>query len=128
MSEHIYQSVIVESRVSIKCTNLCLLELAVAHLQLHAALALVVLQPVHELRLLQVLVVELLPLRGQGLVAGAVLLQVGHHLVPLLSQALSVLTLELQLQQRQSKGGVSTEREQQQDHSHGVDAEAVPAP
>lgn len=75
-------------------------ELIVTDLQLHAALALIVLHPVHELDLLQVLVVELLPLGSQGLVASTVLLQVGHHLVPLLCDTLSLLIFQFQLEQR----------------------------
>lgn len=73
------------------------------NLQLHATLAFVVLQPVHELDLLQVLVVELLPLRGQGLIACTVLLQVGHHLVSLLCDALSLLVFLFNLKPRESR-------------------------
>lgn len=75
-----------------------------ADLQLHAAVALIVLQPVHELDLLQVLVVDLLPLGGQGLIACTVLLQVGHHLVPLLCDALSLLVLLFKLKPGENRG------------------------
>ena len=91
-------SMVLLTRPYFRTTHLRLLELIVADLQLHAALAFIVLQPVHELDLLQVLVVDVLPLRGQGLVAGTVLLQVGHDLVPLLHQTLSVLSLQFQLE------------------------------
>lgn len=73
------------------------------NLQLHATLAFVMLQPVHELDLLQVLVVELLPLRGQSLVACTVLLQVRRHLVPLLCDALSLLVFLFKLKPRESR-------------------------
>lgn len=73
------------------------------YLQLHATLAFIVLQPVHELELLQVLVVELLSLRGQGLIACTVLLQVGHHLVPLLCNALSLPVFLFKLERRESR-------------------------
>ncbi|TNN73813.1 hypothetical protein EYF80_016021 [Liparis tanakae] len=76
--------------------------------ELHAALAFIVLQPVHELDLLQVLVVDLFPLGGQRLVARTVLLQVGHYLVPLLHQSLAVLTFQLQLEQKGTKRTINT--------------------
>lgn len=85
-------------------TNLRLLELIVTDLQLHTALAFIVLEPVHELDLLQVLVVHLLPLWGQGLVARRILLQVGHDLVPLLNQTLDVRTFQFQLEQMGQRG------------------------
>lgn len=89
-------------------TDLRQLELIVADLQLHAAVALIVLQPVHELDLLQVLVVDLLPLRGQGLIACTVLLQVGHHLVPLLCDALSLLVFLFKLKPGENRGETLT--------------------
>lgn len=74
-----------------------MLELSVTDLQLDAPLAFIVMQPVHELDLLQVLVMKLLPLRREGLVPSRILLQVGHQLVPLRQQTLSLLTFHFQL-------------------------------
>lgn len=84
-------------------------------LQLHAALGFVVLQPVHELGLVQVLAVELLPFCDQGLVASAVLLKVGHYLIPLFHQTLSLIALQVQLEGRQNREGNYNQKNEESD-------------
>lgn len=77
--------------------HLCLLEPTVTDLQLYAALALIMMQPVHELDLLQILLMKLFPLRCKSLVTSRILLQVGHKLLPLCQEALRLLTFHFQL-------------------------------
>lgn len=83
-------------------THLCLLELTVTHLQLDAALAFIMMQPVHKLDLLQILVMKLFPFWHKSLVPSRILLEVSHKLVPLCQETLSLLTFHFQLKPRKT--------------------------
>ncbi len=74
-----------------------LLQLNVTLLQLHFAPHLVVLQAVHQLRLLQELLVQMFSLRHQLLVSSGVLLQVRQILIPQLLRRRQLSALLLQL-------------------------------
>lgn len=86
-----------------------LLQLHVTLLQLHFALHLVVLQSVHQLRLLQELMVQVFSLCHQLLVSSCVLLQVNQTLIPLLLHGRQLSALLLQLTEEDHRVGLGAQ-------------------